>query len=153
MSMSKEEIDAIDAMLVKDREQYMEIDEKLEFGEKETDIIQSIRCSKGEKVPNKFKEKLLDKIDDYKIRAKNIFDFKYKKERKNKKLEEGVMDRVPVKNATIKDIENLSRQSNTGQTMNCVKLKSGVTVVVPGSARSIRKEFKDATIVESLIKE
>ena len=105
----------------------------------------------------RFKENVLDRVDDYKVRFKNFFDFKYKKERK-KLVEEGETDRVPIKKATIKDVGYLSRKNSSGQVMNCVKTKSGAVVVVPGSSRNLRGqvssgELNDGEIVESLIKE
>ena len=48
-------------------------------------------------------DKFLDWLDNLKIQIQNFFDFKYRKQRRNKVLKAGELDRVPVAKAVFKD--------------------------------------------------
>ena len=100
-----------------------------------------------------FKDRFFDWLDNSKISFKNFFDFKYKKERKNKVLDIGELDRVPVEKAVKKDEKNLSRDMGQSSQMKYVKTKSGAVVVTPASLRNIRKDYEGAVIVDAALKD
>lgn len=99
-----------------------------------------------------FKERLLDWIDNFKVSIKNFFDFKYRRERKNKVLSAGELDRVPVERATFKDEKSMSLSAECGHKMKYVKTTGGAVVATPSSLRSIREDYKGAVIVDAAIK-
>ena len=98
-------------------------------------------------------ERFYNWLDNIWVSLKNFFDFEYKKERKQKVLKIGELDRVPVEKAIEKDMKTIGRPLGGSQSMKCVKTKSGAVVVTPASLRSIRKDYEGAEIVESKIKE
>ena len=102
-----------------------------------------------------FKNWLSNWWDETKVEFKVFWDFKYKKERKRKKslLKTGEMEKIPVEKAVKKDVKNMSYSANAHTSaMKYVKTKGGAVVVTPASMRDIRKDYKDAELVEARIK-
>ena len=85
--------------------------------------------------------KFTDVLSDIWIRIKRFFYWR------QKPLDIGELKEIPVDYVTESDLNNMSRKN-----MSCVKTKSGAVVVTPQSAREIRKNYKDASIVDSFIK-
>ena len=97
----------------------------------------------------------LDFWDDVKVRFLNFWDFKYKKERKEKKamLKQGEMEKIPIKKAINKDVKEMGYKPNSySSSMKYVKTKGGAVVVTPASMRDIRKDYENAELVKARIK-
>lgn len=64
---------------------------------------------------------------------------------------------IPLKFVSKKDVEKMSRLSDTGTAVNLVKHRSGAIVVVPGSAKTLEKYDQahkdDVELIDSEIKE
>ena len=95
----------------------------------------------GKRVRKSLLNRFRDVLSDIWIRIKRFFYWR------QKPLDIGELKEIPVDYVTESDLNSMSRKN-----MACVKTKSGVVVVTPQSAREIRKNYKDASIVDSFIK-